>query len=648
MLRGEFVDSYKTKDVRWGFASGPNSIGEITYRRTYSRNGEQWYQTVERVVRGVYEILENHCRQYNLPFDHATAQRDAEEMYDRIFTFKFTPPGRGLWMMGTDYVRQRGGMPLLNCAFCSTESLDTEFDKPFRFLMDVSMLGVGCGFDTRGRNKLRWVPSTASVPYQIADSREGWADSTGAILRWGMGVGPRPVLDYSLIRPRGTPIRGFGGVCEGPASLKELHDELFTMIVANQGDWIGTRAIVDIMNMIGKCVVAGNIRRSAEVAFSTLDDEVFINLKNYERYPERAAYGWTSNNSIFAEVGMDYRAVGKRIADNGEPGLAWLSNMQRFGRMAFPPDGRDWRVKGANPCLEQSLEHMEGCCLVESFPHHHESFDDYRRSLKYSYLYAKATTLLPTHWAETNAVQLRNRRIGTSMSGVTQFLAYRGMEELVDWCKRGYEVLEHYDRVYSEWLCIRESIKKSSIKPSGTVSLLAGATPGCHYPTYKYYIRRIRFAKDHPDVAAIQAAGYHVEPALFDSGTVVAEFPVCGDPKVPTERDITIGAKMALAANLQAWWADNQVSCTVTFDPEREGHQIPDLLTAYETRMKAISFLPLHKEGAYQQMPYESITEEQYLDRSKDLKRIIWSTVDAHDQEDKYCDGTACAIVQPV
>ena len=95
-LSETFLEQYKTKKVKWGFPSGPNSLGEITYRRTYSRDGEQWWQTVRRVVEGTYDILYNHCSRYNLPFDQGLSRYDAEQMYDLIFNFKFLPPGRGL------------------------------------------------------------------------------------------------------------------------------------------------------------------------------------------------------------------------------------------------------------------------------------------------------------------------------------------------------------------------------------------------------------------------------------------------------------------------------------------------------------------------------------------------------------------------
>lgn len=645
-LSSEFLDGYAHQTPQWGFASGPNSLGEITYRRTYSRDGEEWYQTVQRVVEGTYEILYSHCKYYNLPFDIVTAKQDAETMYDLIYNFKFLPPGRGLWCAGTDHVRKVGGMALNNCSFVSTADIDTEFDEPFRFLMDVSMLGVGCGFDTRGANKIVWDPSRQNpVTIQIADSREGWVDSVGAIIKWGFGIGPKPDFDYSLIRPKGSPIKGFGGVSEGPEPLRNLHQAIEKIVIERTGEYVTSRDITDVMNLIGRCVVAGNVRRSAEIAIGEPDDNVFINLKNYKKYPERSEYGWLSNNSLYAHVGMDYSAIADRIADNGEPGLVWLDNMRAYSRMSDKPDNKDRRVVGTNPCAEQSLESYEVCNLVETFPFHHKSIDEYRTTLKYAFIYAKAVSLIPTHWARTNAVMLRNRRIGTSMSGVTQFVTYRGEKNLIRWSKAGYNTIEHYDRVYSEWLCVRESIKKTSIKPSGTVSLLAGATPGVHYPTYRYYIRRIRFGAEHPDVQSIINAGYHVEPDVNDpTGTLVVEFPVAGDDKVLTEREVSVEDKVDLAILLQEYWADNQVSCTATFDPATEKDKIINVLKNNEKSLKSISFLPMAEQGAFPQMPYEAITKERYLELVKNLTKIDWSTNSTHDQQDTFCDSQACEI----
>ena len=96
--------------------------------------------------------------------------------------------------------------------------------------------------------------------------------------------------------------------------------------------------------------------------FQTVFHKNYLKLKDY-RYnadtgtyegdgSHRAAYGWTSNNSIFAELGMNYEEIGEQIAMNGEPGLIWLDNIRNFSRMNGAPDYKDWRAVGTNPCVK--------------------------------------------------------------------------------------------------------------------------------------------------------------------------------------------------------------------------------------------------------------------------------------------------------
>ena len=262
----------------------------------------------------------------------------------------------------------------------------------------------------------------------------------------------------------------------------------------------------------------------------------------------------------------------KRIAINGEPGFAWLENMRAYGRMNDAPNNKDWRVSGGNPCLEQSLESGEICNLVETFPNNHDSQEDYLKTLKYAYLYAKTVTLGKTHWPDTNRVMLRNRRIGCSMSGIAQFVANQGLETLRVWMDDGYNYIQKLDNEYSDWMAIPKSIKTTSIKPSGTVSLLAGATPGIHFPESRYYIRRIRIGIDSDLIHPLKKAGYKIEPAFGnEKTTLVVDIPVDVGEGVRTIDDVSMWEQLSVAAFAQRYWADNQVSCTITFDPETEG-----------------------------------------------------------------------------
>jgi len=506
------------------------------------------------------------------------------------------------------------------------------------------------------------------------------------------------------VRPRGSPIRGFGGTASGPDVLRRLHEDVDACLRPLAGRPLSVTAIVDVMNLIGRCVVSGDVRQTAEIAFGDARDPEYVDLKNYAKNPRRAAFGWTSNNSVYAELGMDYADTARRVRDNGEPGFAWLENMRAFGRMGDAPNHRDARAKGGNPCLEQTLESFELCCLVETFPDNHAHVAEFRRTLRFAFLYAKTVTLGRTHWPATNRVMLRNRRIGCSVSGVAQFVARRGMGALREWCEQGYAEVQRSDARVSEWLAIPRSVKTTCVKPSGTVSLLAGATPGMHFPESRFYLRRVRVGKDHEVVAPLRAAGFHVEPAAEDpERKLVVTFPVDamagraaaagaaeeggkgegggggggsgGAPAVAADAglgaaggaggraaatlltldDVGMWEQLALAAFLQRHWADNQVSCTVTFDPEREGPQIARALDVYQYQLKGVSLLPRAPKLQYKQLPYEAVTEAEYRAAAARIRpgglrfnvangAGAGSGTDNSSAPDAFCDSSSCEV----
>lgn len=131
-----------------------------------------------------------------------------------------------------------------------------------------------------------------------------------------------------------------------------MHEAVRSILESGVGRCVSSRDIVDLMNVIGKCVISGNIRRVAEIAFGEPKDSDFISLKDYAKNPSRESFGWVSNNSIFADIGMDYSEIAEKIRLNGEPGLCWLENMRAYGRMGDPPNYRDSKAAGGNPCLE--------------------------------------------------------------------------------------------------------------------------------------------------------------------------------------------------------------------------------------------------------------------------------------------------------
>lgn len=671
-LPDSFVAQYEGQTPPFGYVdAGGNSLGEITFMRTYSRlkddgTKETWVEVCRRVVEGMYSIQKDYVKENRLPWNGQQAWHSAKECYDRLFHLKWSPPGRGLWMMGTPFVMENhNSAALQNCAFVSTDGMSpADPSAPFRFLMEASMLGVGVGFDTKGKNRCSLHhPSDDKEILTIEDSREGWVNSVGDLIDSYMKPGQQKtiVFDYSQIRGPGEPIKGFGGVSSGPQPLIDMHrrlTEVFEGNIVRSNRSVGSELITDVANMIGVCVVSGNVRRSAELAMGDADDETFLNLKNYEKFPERnywssdpnedKGWGWMSNNSIDVSVGTDYSPYLENIASNGEPGLIWMDVTRAYGRLIDPPNNKDYRAAGFNPCSEQPLESFEMCTLVETYLNRHESIEDYKRTLKFAYLYAKTVTLLPTHWAQTNAIMQRNRRIGCSPSGMAAFADTKGLPELRSWLETGYDEVQRWDRLYSEWLCVRESIKTTTVKPSGTVSILAGETPGAHWPVGgKCVLRAIRFPIIDPVVDKFREAGYRVELDVKDPTVFVVYFPI-RSVAVRSEDEVSIFEKVNLAVLAQRHWSDNGVSVTVSFDQATESKHIGTVLNMYEGQLKAVSFLPKVRDGfVYPQAPYTEISEEEYLEwetiiKPIDFKSLYVTGVEA--QGEKFCTTDACEM----
>ena len=665
-LAEDFVAGYRTKKAPFGYqdAAG-NSVGEITFLRTYSRlkedgTKETWADVCERVINGMYSLQKDHAKTNRLPWSDAKAAASAKEAFDRLFNLKWTPPGRGLWVMGTPIVNvQRNSAALQNCAFVSTGSMTkTDPAKPFAFLMEASMLGVGVGFDDKGADKdfTIYEPQQGET-YVIPDTREGWVDSTAILINAYLRSDSKaPAFDYSEIRKAGEPIRTFGGTAAGPEPLIRLHDYINKIFTGRSGQKLTRIDIADIGNLIGVCVVSGNVRRSAELLIGRVDDEQFLNLKNAEKFPERNSYdpenpgwAWMSNNSVSVNVGDNLDGIIDGIARNGEPGVIWMDISKQYGRLVDPINNKDHRIAGYNPCAEQSLESFECCTLVETYLNRHEDIDDFKRTLKFAYLYAKTVTLLPTHWEETNAIMQRNRRIGTSVSGVANFADNKGLPVLRTWMDEGYQVIKSYDTNYSEWLGIRESIKMTTVKPSGTVSILAGESPGVHWTVGgQYFNRAIRFANSDPMLPLFKLANYRVEPASESPETTsVVFFPIKSEAK-RSEKDVSIYEKMALAATAQRYWSDNSVSVTISFDPETEASAIGTALHMYDGQLKTVSFLP-SGNATYPQMPYTQITAEEY--ENEGVMKLfpidlagVYAGMAADAIGEAYCTTDACEV----
>jgi len=694
-FKREFKDKLNNKPVNWGYGG----LSEFTFYRTYSRkkeNGtlETWQECVIRVIEGMFSILKTHAITSHLPWEEKRAHKLAEEAADRLFNFKWTPPGRGLWMMGTDYLWEKGAMALYNCAFVSTENIDNDLSKPFAFVMDTMMQGVGCGYDTDGAEKvIVHTPQGEPELIKVDDTREGWVELISCLIDSYLEEGSLPVTyDVSLVRPYGTDIKGFGGVASGPEPLIQGFNGIKEVLDKRNGNLLTSSDIVSIMGIIGKIVVAGNVRRSALLALGKPEDTEYVTLKNWDKNPvgmgilapeelaevnptDYAAYNsfntswddksiiakkyateiwswkfggylWASNNSLYAKSGMDYTPYIDSIAQNGEPGFFWLDTAKQYGRLKDGVKNDDTKVKGLNPCAEIQLESYETCNLNENYPANHDDYWDFQRTLKFSYLYSKAVTLLATNWQETNSVINKNRRIGCSISGIQEAFVKFGRKETLEWLDQAYEYITYLDKKYSDWLGIPRSIRKTTVKPSGTVSLLAGALPGIHHTESTSYYRLVRIAANSPLVSILMKANYKIEPAASDpTRTLVVYFPVTTDEKLSSKANVSIWRQFKDEADIQRVWADNAVSITVTFN-KAEVSQIAACLSAFDSELKSVSLLPYSEHG-YVQAPYTSAPREEVLAYAATLKPLdftVLTTEGDNAEANKFCSNDGCEI----
>lgn len=665
---------------------GYNGYGEFLFYRTYSRRKsdgsmESWHDTVIRVTEGTFDIRKDWYKKCNIPWDEDFWQQYAYNFAVSMFNMLWLPPGRGLWAMGTDYVREHGSMCLNNCGLSVVKNIS----KDVHWIMDALMNGVGVGFIPYRDDTIKLQLPKGKRPYVIEDSREGWCDSVRVLIDCYFTGEPLPIFDYSKIRPHGEPIKGFGGVASGPEPLMTLHKRIMKFMLRYMRDpsYDSLRLKADIVNCVGCCVVAGNVRRSAELMAGYIDDPVFLDLKNYDKYPERVSWGGMSNNSVFLEQAEDFEKldqIATRVVRDGEPGYINLINLPK-GRLGHDDGLLPDKAIGFNPCGEQPLEDKELCTLVETMPTRCKSIRQWYKALEYATVYASTVTLLPTHSEETNAVMLRNRRIGVGMCDVTGFIQKYKMNKVTRALREGYKIVRSVNSWVNSEAGVPNAIRVTTIKPGGTVPRLAGCTPGQTYPTYKETLRRANVAKDSALSKLLIEYGVPYEVNKVDPSSLLFEFPIMQDSAKPIQK-ASIWEQAMLLTMLQREWSDNAVSNTLYFkpkwklikaevnngipikdnqkiepdkwgrynlyeyDPNHEEDEVERVLAAIAPHTKSVSLMPYTDGGVYPQSPETYLSPEEYAERVKNFPVIDWSKLEGFQEveSDRYCTGDKCEI----
>ena len=393
---------------------------------------------------------------------------------------------------------------------------------------------------------------------------------------------------------------------------------------------------------------------SAEISLGYVDDKDFMNLKNYEINPERSAIGWLSNNSVVLRADHGYKdfsyipELARRILDNGEPGMINLYNIQKYGRSGKElPD----EATMVNPCGEISLCNFELCNLAEVFPPRCSDPQKFYKALEYATLYASTVSLLPTHRPETNAVIAKNRRIGVSISGIAQWASKSDSEEwgqmnytkMITFLRKGYKVVRETNTRLAKESGVPAAVRVTTVKPSGSISLLAGATPGVHYPVSRYAIRRVRIGMTSPLVQPLIAAGVPHEIDVVSENTYVFEFVIDHGDVRPCE-EVSPWEQFSVVQMMQKHYADNCVSATIYFDKEKDGPDVEGMLAMFIPNLKSVSMLP-HSGHGYRQAPYEKISLEEYNRRKNEFKPIDYKSVKNNvPSGSKFCSSDNCEL----
>jgi ribonucleoside-triphosphate reductase len=686
-LNSDVVSDLQRRQVPWG----GGLLSAATFYRTYSRDPEtspferqeHFADVVWRNVEGVFSIRKSWYNVTGRRWDEDHMQQKAAGMADAMFQMKFLPPGRSLFAMGTRYVYTKGNAALNNCGFVEIGPEEHAMSHGAAWLMDHLMLGVGVGFrmPPHGNGWMLWKPYESGRVYRIPDTREGWVESVRLLIEsyeLDFGLSERKPdihFDYSDVRPEGAPIRTFGGVASGPAPLMRLHEQLRNLLdnASRSGYTYGTfhtELVADIQNLIGVCVIAGNVRRSAEIAIGSPNDEVFVNLKNFGEwdsekkdwktkgpYNHRAGWGYMSNNSVWLESDADFESIPdltQILTQRGEPGFINGANIKNRGRyLDKVGNGNPWLrpdlARGMNPCGEIPLESHELCNLVEVFPTRITSQKEFNEVLEHATFFASTVALLPSHDPDTNAVVSRNRRIGVSVSGVADWIDSTPFSRIHRWLDDGYDVVRHFNFQLAQDAGVPPSIRLTTIKPSGTVSLLPWVSPGMHHPVKSRFIRRVTFRMSDPVVERLIQAGVPYEPLATDpTGSYSFQFPMesANKGKTRSVEHVPIAEQVAIAQFLARVWADNSVSFTGTV-AKREIPYLERVITMALPTVKALSFLVSQEEDKqYEQAPYEAISVDEFNTRKAAINEDVdWSTYGGSDGLDsRFCDGDVCVI----
>ena len=616
MLSKEFLDTYPD------FPEHMGELSKFVYYRTYSRwlpdkgRRETWKETCARAV------------DYNCSLAPIEEGED-EKLFHNMFNLKQFISGRSLWIGGTEAAK-RAPLAGFNCAFVVLDTL-----KSFCDLFYLLMVGTGVGFrilpeDVKKLPRFRtdvtltcfnhggpWGdPATTSeyvgeIGYMIkvGDSKEGWVQALEeylSVMTDEEDTVKKVYMDFSKIRPKGTPLKTFGGTASGYQSVMEMFKKIHEIITETEGVLRPIHCL-DIANIIGQNVVVGGVRRTAEIAIISPDDEECVNAKR-NLTPDKY-HRFMSNNSVWLEKKptlTQLMTIFDSIKECGEPGFI---NVQEGKR-------RREDFSGMNPCAEVILPPNAVCNLTTiNLPafltkYGRVDWEGLRNAVKLSARAAYRMTCLELELPEWNEVHHRDRLLGCSLTGYQDFMGAGVPYIEKSFLEVTRDLTRKYAEEYADALGLPRSLKVTAVKPEGTLSLVGnGVSAGLHYQHSPYFIRRIRVNATDPLAKTALELGWQIHPevgqTMEEATTLVIDFP-CKAIGSKTKNDVSALEQLQTYLKFQKHYTEMNTSNTITVKPEEWDDVLMEVHKNWDDIL-AVTFLQ-HDGKAYPLMPYEECT----------------------------------------
>ena len=560
---------------------------------------------------------------------------EIENAYKFVYDKKILPSMRSMQFAGKPI--EINNTRVFNCSYLPIDDL-----AAFSEIMFLLLSGCGVGYSVQQHHidKLSEVRKPLkSKRYLVGDSIEGWADAVKVLMKAYLRGGPAPIFDFRDIRPKGSQLITVGGKAPGPEPLKIALIHVQAILDRKQdGDRLTSLECHDIICHLADAVLSGGIRRAALIALFNLDDEDMLTCKFGSWWEENPQRGRANNTAVLINSKIEkdtFIDLWKKIelSNSGEPGFIFSND----------------KDAGTNPCAEINLKPNQFCNLCEVNASTIESQEDLNERVKAAAfigtLQASYTDFhyLRDIWKKTTE---KEALLGIGMTGIASgaVLNYS--------LKEAAKVAVEENTRVSGLIGINKAARITTVKPSGTTSLVLGTSSGIHAWHDDFYLRRIRIGKNealythlaihHPELLEDDFFKPHIQAIV----TVPQSAPK-GAITRPKETAIQLLERIKLfnkewikpghkkGANM------HNVSATVNIK-QNEWGTVGEWLWENKEYFTALSFLP-EDLGTYVQAPFETINETEFNTRINHLHNLDLSKVIEMEDMTALMDQAACA-----